>query len=321
MMIRGRIFRSGKRHFDCQREDTKELVTATALAALLKEDHMVVGDFVDLSPPASEGNEWGIHRVHERTNAIFRNIPRENKKKVIAANVDVMVVVVSAGKPDYKRGLVDRYLARADFWDVPAFLVFNKMDIHTKENFDIHFESERLKWLNVECFEVSAQDKKYSPQYLQNGMQELGSMLEKKTAVFVGHSGVGKSHLITTLVGGEVKLLSGLLGSEGKGAHTTTWAELIDAEKFILIDSPGIRSLSLSDFTKEELLQSFSDIQEFATKCQFSSNCTHEENSKGCYFQKLDQGSRDTELILSRLESYKKIFEEVSLVPDWQKKS
>ena len=77
--------------------------------------------------------------------------------------------------------------------------------------------------------------------------------------------------------------------------------------------------MSLSDLTKEELIQSFSDIQEFATKCKFVS-CNHEENNKGCFFQKLDLEQKDSQYILSRLDSYKRVLEEVSDVPDWQKK-
>jgi ribosome biogenesis GTPase len=320
MTIKARIFRSSKRHFDCQREDTKEVVTATALAAQLKEDHFVVGDWVELSLPSAGSEEYKIEKVIERKNAIFRNIPREQKKKVIAANVDVMLVVVSAGKPDYKRGLVDRYLARSDYWDVPAYLVFNKMDLYDETDFDIKFEADRLNWLNVECFEVSAQVSDYQPKYLQNGFQELSEKLKNKTAILLGHSGVGKSRLITTLSDGKANLLSGELGSVGKGAHTTTWAELIDAEKFTLIDSPGIRSMSLGDLTKQDLLYCFSDVNEWTTKCQFSSNCNHEPNSKGCFFQKLDNKKREDQLILSRLESYKRVLEEVSNIPDWAKK-
>jgi len=320
MTIKARIFRSSKRHFDCQREDNKEIVTATAFASMLKEDHMVVGDWVMLSAPAQEGQEWLIQEVVDRKNSIFRNIPRENKKKVIASNVDVMLVVVSAGKPAYKRGLVDRYLARSDYWDVPSYVVFNKMDLYEKENFDLDFESDRLKWLDVECFEISSETPDYKPQFLTQGFAELSAKLKNKTAILVGHSGVGKSRLITELTKGKIKLLSGELGKVGKGAHTTTWAELVDADDFTLIDSPGIRSMSLSDLTQEELLQGFSDIQEFATKCQFSSNCNHESNSKGCFFQKLDKTKREDELILSRLDSYKRVLEEVSDIPDWQKR-
>jgi len=316
MTIKARILRSSKRHFDCLRQDTKDIVPATALATLLKEDHLVVGDWVELT---EESGEFRIIKTEERTNAIFRNLPREQKKKVIASNVDVMMVVVSAGKPSYKRGLVDRYLARADFWNIPAFVIFNKMDLYEESEFDIRFEAERLKWLNVKCFEISAEQSTYKPRYLENGFDELLTSLQDKTAVLLGHSGVGKSRLITTLSRGKIQLLSGELGKVGKGAHTTTWAELITGEDFSLIDSPGIRSMSLSDLTKQDLLYCFSDVNEWTTKCQFSSNCTHEENSKGCFFQKLDQEKREDQLILSRLESYKRILEEVSNIPDWLK--
>jgi ribosome biogenesis GTPase len=319
MTIKARIFRSSKRHFDCQREDTKEVVPAMALATLLKEDHLVVGDWVELSPPPQGGEEYKIEAVTQRQNAIFRNLPREQRKKVIAANLDVMLVVMSAGKPSYKRGLVDRYLARSDYWGVPAFVVFNKMDLYDESEFDIRFEAERLKWLNVECFEVCAEDKTYSPRFFEKGFSALAEKLKGKTAILVGHSGVGKSRLITELSHGKAQLLSGELGKVGKGAHTTTWAELIDADDFTLIDSPGVRSMSLTDLTKQDLLYCFSDINEWSTKCKFSSNCTHEPNSKGCFFQSLDPERREDQLILSRLDSYKRILDEVSNIPDWQK--
>lgn len=319
MTIKARIFRSSKRHFDCQRSDTKELITATALATLLKEDHIVVGDWVNLIPPPMPGQEWVIDSVAERSNFIFRNLPRVQKKNVIAANIDVLLVVVSAGVPAYKRGLVDRYLVRSDYWNIPAYVIFNKMDLYAEAEFDVQFEADRLKWLNVEAFEVCAHDGSYKPRYLAQGMKELSQKLEGKTAILVGHSGVGKSRLITELSEGKIQLLSGETNRANKGSHTTTWAELIDGEKFALIDSPGIRSMSLSDLTKEELIMSFSDIQEFATKCKFST-CNHEENNKGCFFQKLDQADRESQLILSRLDSYKRVLEEVSNIPDWQKR-
>lgn len=311
MTISARIFRSSKRHFDCQREDTKTIVPGTALASLLKEDHIVVGDWVELSPPPSGGEEWKIEAVKPRKNSIFRNLPREQKKKVIAANVDVILIVASAGKPAFKRGLVDRYLVRSEYWDVPAYVVFNKMDQYDPSEFDIRFETERLKWLDVECFEVSAQT--------GAGTETLKEKLRGKTAITLGHSGVGKSRLITTLSEGKASLLSGELGKVGKGAHTTTWAELVDAETFTVIDSPGVRSMSLSDLTREELLYSFGDINEWSTKCQFASNCTHDPNSKGCFFQKLDPDDHTGQLILSRLDSYKRILAEVEEIPDWKK--
>jgi len=198
-------------------------------------------------------------------------------------------------------------------------VVFNKMDEYDPKEFDINFESDRLKWLEAQSFEVSALDQNYKPKYLKQGFEDLKNILQGKTAILLGHSGVGKSRLVTELTDGKVELLSGELGKVGKGAHTTTWAELIDAGDFTLIDSPGVRSMSLNDLTQEDALLCFSDIGEFATKCQFVS-CQHDENSKGCFFQNLDPDLRESQLILSRLDSYLRIREEVSEIPDWQKK-
>jgi len=319
MKQKARIFRSSKRQFDCRISETKQTVAAAALATLLKDDHLVVGDWVELSEPSKKDDLWVIDSVEKRKNEIFRNLPREQKKKVIASNVDVILIVTSIGKPGYKRGLVDRYLARADYWNIPAFVVFNKADEFNENEFDLTFEAERLKWLNVECFEVSAINHDYSPRFLNQGFKDLSEKLKLKTAVLVGHSGVGKSRLITELTMGKVTLQSGELGKVGKGAHTTTWAELVDADQFELIDSPGIRSMSLSDLTKEDLLFAFSDINQWSTKCQFPSSCQHQENSKGCFFYQLDENKKDSKLILSRLESFQRILSEVELIPDWIK--
>lgn len=314
-----RIFRSSKRTFDCKVEGQDELVVATALATLLKEDHLVVGDFVQLSPPQNAAHEWVISKVEPRKNSIFRNLPREQKKKVIAANVDVIVVVVSAGRPEYKRGLVDRYLTRSAYWGIPAVVVFNKMDLFSGE-FDLNFEADRLKSLGVECYEVSSEAPERKPQFLPLGYPELDQILQGRTAIMVGHSGVGKSRLINTLSHGKFDLLSGDLGKANKGAHTTTWAELVDAGPFTLIDSPGIRSMSLTDMTTEELKECFPDIEQWGTKCKFST-CQHFEGTKGCFFGQLDPNQREDQLILSRLESYHRILSEVSNTPDWMKKS
>ncbi len=314
-----RVFRSSKRTFDCKLAGTNDIVEATALAMLLKDDHVVVGDYVQLEPPQNAAHEWSIHKIEPRTNSIFRNIPREQKKKVIASNVDVIVVVMSAGKPEYKRGLVDRYLTRSAYWGIPALVVFNKMDLFTGE-FDLNFESDRLNELEVQSFEVSSEDSDYQPRFLTKGLKELEHLIKDKTAIMVGHSGVGKSRLITKLTHGKVNLLSGELGKVGKGAHTTTWAELIDAGPFTLIDSPGIRSMSLADMTIDELKECFPDIEQWGTKCKFST-CQHHQGTKGCYFETLDSNQREDLLILSRLESYHRILSEVSTTPDWMKKS
>jgi ribosome biogenesis GTPase len=87
-----------------------------------------------------------------------------------------------------------------------------------------------------------------------------------------------------------------------------------------LIDSPGIRSFGVEDLLEEELITYFPDLEEGAVKCKFS-NCHHEEKSSGCFFYSvLDQNAPSTKLIMSRLESYKRMKEEISQTPSYLKK-
>jgi len=315
MSLKARIFSSNKRIFDCLTAGG-DIVQATALAKLLKQDHLVVGDRVELT---AEGEQWVITGVEERTSTIFRNIPREHTKKIIASNVDAVLIVVSAGQPTYKRGLVDRYLVRAQQWGLPALLVFNKMDVFDGE-FDVKFEAERVAALGVKCFEVCAEDPSYKPNFLANDFHALKNILKNNTAILLGQSGVGKSRLITELSGGEVELLSGDIGKVGKGMHTTTWAELVDCGDFTLVDSPGVRSMSLSDLTEEELLSCFPDVAEGSVRCKFR-NCGHDEHSKGCWFRAQNEEDHATRVILSRLETFQRIRLEITQIPEWEKKS
>ena len=317
MTLKARVYASSKRIFDCRVNDSGEMLQATAPAKLLKQDHIVVGDHVEVVQ-ASEGT-WHIDSVVPRHSIIFRNIPRERIRKIIAANVDAVLIIVSAGRPTYKRNLVDRYLVRANQWGLPALVVFNKMDLY-ENDFDILFETERLKAVNVTCFEVCAEDTNWKPKFLHNGFHELSEKLKNNTAILLGQSGVGKSRLIKELSGGKADLLSGEIGKVGKGQHTTTWAELVDCGAFTLVDSPGVRSMDLSDMTEEDLLACFPDVADGATRCKFS-NCTHASGVKGCWFQSLNAEDQGQALVLSRLDSYLRILTDVQQVPEWEKDS
>ena len=173
--------------------------------------------------------------------------------------------------------------------------------------------------LGIECFEVSALEENYQAKYLKLGLSDLKSRLQNKTSIFLGQSGVGKSRLISQVSEGKINLLSNEVGRVGKGKHTTTWSEIVDCESMSLIDSPGIRSFGVEDLLQEDLITYFPDLEEGAVKCKFS-NCEHAENSKGCYFYTLDPDLRDTQLLLSRLDSFCRMKEEISETPSYLKK-
>lgn len=314
MAIWAQIFRSSKRVFDCKILDASEIVTATALREIVKKSHPVVGDYVELK--LNDSNEYEIVALKERQNSIFRRIVRTNKTKYVAANVDVILIVASVSKPEYKTFLIDRYLLRATQWEIPVVVVYNKMD-QFDDQFDLEFEEYKHKSLGVTTFQISSIEgckKEY-----EDNLNKLQALLKDKTAICLGQSGVGKSQLITKLSDGEVELLSSRLSKKvDKGAHTTTWAEIVDLENFKIIDSPGIRSLSIQDINIDELADLFPDLSEYFHQCQFN-DCKHEHNSKGCFFQTLDEEKIDDLVVLERLTSYLKIRDEVAEIPQWEK--
>lgn len=311
---RGRICKSHQRVFQCLL-DSGETIEATALGNLLKnEESVVVGDYVYLD------ENHTIVEVCERKNEIFRRLIREKKKKVTAANCDVMVILSSVSRPEYKRGIVDRFLVRAHQWGIKPLVVFNKMDEFAEGSIDLNFEEDRLREIGVECFEISAKNPDLNPQFLALGFHDLKEELKNKTSIFLGQSGVGKSKAITALTEIPVELLSREVGKIGKGTHTTTWSEIIHHREFSIIDSPGIRSFGVDDLLETELLSLFPDVEEASTKCKFH-DCAHAENSKGCFFNSLNFEARETKILYSRLESYLRMLEEIRQVPDYLKKS
>lgn len=318
--IKARVIRSHQRDFDCLILDSKEIVKACALGNLLKQgETIVVGDFVNIQVMNDQG-EYLIKEVLPRKNEIFRIIVRESKKKVTASNCDFLIILNSVSKPKFKRGIVDRFLVRAFQWDLHPIVIFNKMDNYNSDDFDIRFEEQRLNSLGVDCFEISALDPNYKNKFLKNGIEELKEKMRNKTSLFVGQSGVGKSQTITRLSEGLVVLKTKEVGKAGKGSHTTTWSEIVDCGEFDLIDSPGIRSFSLDDVDPELLIEYFPDLFEIKNKCDYST-CTHRPENKGCAFYTQETVSReDYRAIMSRLEMFLEIEEEISETPHWQRK-
>ncbi len=315
-MDRARVMKSHQRNLECKILKTNQIVSACAKGNLLKEGMIVVGDYVELEFD-STNNSYSIESVVERKNLLSRYLPREKKEKIVASNCDLMVVVTSMGKPEYKSGLVDRYLTKSMLWNIPTLVIFNKMDMHDPNAVDLQFEVERIKDLNATCFEICSTNPNYKPKFIKNGLTELKAALNGKTAIFLGQSGVGKSKIITLLSDGQISLKSNQIGKVGKGVHTTTTSEIFELPFFYLIDSPGIRSYSLDDLTLDDLKIGFPDIFNLTQNCQFH-NCKHDEQSKGCGF--FANGVNHSPAILSRLESYKKINEELSKTPEWEKK-
>ncbi|MBF0314329.1 MAG: ribosome small subunit-dependent GTPase A [Oligoflexia bacterium] len=335
-MVLAQVYRSSQRIFDCKvmkqeggvTGPTGPMIEATALGLLLKEGEIVIGDHVEIemADAAGDGNNPNtIVKVLPRKSEIYRFYQRESRRKVTAANCDLIAIINSVSAPSYKRGILDRFVIRSYEWRIPALVIFNKMDEYVSGGeVDLEFEEARMNYLKIPSFELSAIDLEYRPRFLEAGLCELKEMIAGKSVVMLGQSGVGKSRLIEAISGGSVKLKSKEIGKARKGTHTTTWSEIVDVGNFRLIDSPGIRSFSLEDMNEEALISHYPDIDEWATKCQFR-NCEHQEDSRGCFFhQQLPQlvtvDDLERRIILSRLESYLQIKADLSAIPSWSKK-
>ena len=314
MKILAHIYEAHKKEFLCKIDSEDKTVSASATGTVLKSNQLVAGDKVLLE---KTGSDYQITDLIERANEIFRMNIRERKKRITAANCDLVIIATSVSRPPYKQGVVDRFATRSFQWDVPAVVVFNKMD-EFQNDFDIDFEMRRFENLGIGCFEASAKYPENPARFGRGSFKDLQKKLVNTQAIILGQSGVGKSRLITSLSNREVILVSNEIGRSGKGSHTTSWSEMIDCGTFRIIDSPGIRSFSLDDIPPEELINFFPDLQKISLTCKFN-NCQHGPLIKGCAFYGGGTDPQTADIIKSRLSSYKKILEEISGTPAWQK--
>jgi ribosome biogenesis GTPase len=226
-------------------------------------DPVAVGDQVVLDLSSSQAV---IEEVLPRRNALSRvALGGAGKRQLLAANIDLAVVVLAAVEPPWKPATLDRYLVLASFNSVPAIACMNKSDLapelRTSEQLAIYAR------LAIPIVHVSAMT--------GEGMAELQEHLAERTAVFLGPSGAGKSSLINRLVPDAGLRVGGLSVQTGKGSHTTTWVEMLDLPGGgHLVDSPGLRVLDLTGLDPSELADHFPELRELAPGCRFP-DCRH----------------------------------------------
>lgn len=254
---------------------------------------IAVGDCVLFEK--EQGQETAIiNELLERKNYIIRRATNlSHQSHIIAANIDLAMLVVTLAQPRTSLGFIDRFLVTAEAYQVPAILVFNKFDIYSVAEIEIMRELENIyNKLGYYCLEVSA--------LRGHNIYQLTSLLQNKTSVFSGHSGVGKSTLINHLIPNLALKTSEISDFSRKGVHTTTFAEMFELpDGGFIIDTPGIKELGLVDIDKDEISRYFPEMLAKLPECKFN-NCQH-INEPGCgVLAAIEQG----EIALSRYESY-----------------
>ncbi len=268
------------------------------LKGIRSTNPVAVGDFVTILPN-QEGTAF-ITAIDDRRNYIIRKSQNLSKQShIIAANVDQACLVVTIAHPETSTTFIDRFLASAEAYRVPVILIFNKTDILDEdERRYLDMMMQLYRTVGYECVALSAET--------GDGVDALMPMLEGKTTLFSGNSGVGKSTLLNRLVPGLNLRTSEISDAHDTGTHTTTFSEMIPlpvkAETSVrswLIDTPGIRGFGTFDMEPEEICSYFKEIFKFSADCRFG-NCTH-THEPGCAVLKAVE---EHYIALSRYNSY-----------------
>lgn len=244
------------------------------LKGIRSTNPVAVGDRVVVTD--GEGTAF-ITAICDRKNYIIRKATNLSKQShIIAANVDLALLVVTVAKPQTTTTFIDRFLASAEAYSIPTVLIFNKSDALSAEEHQQQTDMIALyRAVGYRCLATSA--------ITGEGMEELRTLIGDNTIVVLsGHSGVGKSSLINTLVPGANLRTAAVSTAHDTGMHTTTFSEMIaipDSGAW-LVDTPGIKGFGTFDMEREEITSYFIDIFRYSQGCRFA-NCTH-THEPGC---------------------------------------
>ena len=259
---------------------------------------IAVGDRVEFELEPDQASAV-ISALERRKNYIIRkSINLSKQAQILGANLDQAVLVVTLASPPTSLGFIDRFLVTAEAYDIPAILIFNKLDLFSDEGVTV-LEEYKSIYVNLgyPCYEVSALEGTH--------IDRLKALLQDKVTLVSGHSGVGKSTLINNLVPGAALRTGGISEWSDKGKHTTTFAEMISLPfGGQLIDTPGIRELGIVDIEKAELSHFFPEMRALLNACRFH-NCRH-INEPGCaVLEAVEQGTIEP----TRYNSYLSIYQ------------
>jgi ribosome biogenesis GTPase len=263
--------------------------------AMKRGSALAVGDRVIV---ASEEGVWRVESVLPRRSVLARPDPvNRHLQRMIAANIDVVVHVVSVKSPPLRPRLVDRVLIAIQRGNAQAVICINKVDLLSAEERDQELAKlDVYRALDVPVIPVSTRT--------GEGLDELRAQVEGRMAAMVGHSGVGKSSILNAL-DERLQLITNTLHRRGTGRHTTTRATLYDfGAGTYLIDTPGIREFGLWDLDRETLRDYFPEFTEPSESCRFT-NCTH-VHEPDCEVKRLVE---EGELNEARYETYVRLYE------------
>jgi len=297
--LRGRL---KKADMDRRVDGGRKRNTVAAAAQTLK---LAVGDEVTLERD-EQGGSWAIGEIMPRRSQLARRAPGGGHgERIVAANVDQVVIVFAAAKPEPHPRMLDRFLVIAEGNALAARVVVNKTDLvgepsarerfadYARAGYPLHF--------------TSAKD--------GTGIDAMRAALRGRTSVLSGPSGVGKSSLLNALYPGLNLRVGEISESVNKGRHTTVGALLHPLPSVggepggFVVDTPGLREVGLWGLPLQGLDRCFPEFRSFLDECRFA-DCTHAVEPGCAVRAAVERG----EVSADRYASYLKLREELGEV-------
>ena len=264
----------------------------STIAGRLRRARPVVGDRVEIRELPDRSVR--VEAVLPRRGILLRGAFR-NEEKIVASNVEKLVIVAAVADPPLRVGLIDRYLVAAWRGGIEPLIALTKVDLPHGAD-EVARVREIYGALGIPVIRLSLRT--------GEGLDELRDALRDRVAVLAGHSGVGKTSLTNALTGrtdatGEVNPVS------DRGRHTTTGAKYMDLPGGgALIDTAGIRSFGIAGVAAEDLQKAFPEFLVPAEDCEWE-GCLHRVDEDGCAVQGAPGVSPE------RLASYRKLLAEL----------
>jgi ribosome biogenesis GTPase len=280
-------------------EDTADERHMTATrASELRKHAIVTGDRVAVvgDTTGEDGTLGRIVRIEPRATLLRRSADDTDEvERVIVANADQMLIVVSAANPEPRTRLVDRYLVAAYDAGIRPMLCVTKIDLADPGPF-----LENFRGLDLPVF-TSRED--HIP------VDAIKASLVGHDTVVVGHSGVGKSTLVNEIVPGAKRATGHVNVVTGRGRHTSSSTVSLRVENGEghgwVIDTPGVRSFGLGHIKTENILKSFTDLAELAEDCP--RGCTHLPDAPDCAIVEAVEAGQLGDIGRARLDSLQRL--------------